>query len=266
MNQINIKQSLENHFGIGFMTRIDNDTLYVKLKDSDDDKFFIKAKVINDVRLNVEANIENHAANFLRLIGRSNRQKRINFDSLWKSNNKGEIKVYVNNRRVSDENFIVPNEVWDSFYIEFTEMPYENDSEDKELTRVIILLVEMMLSLVDYKVEGFSEGSKEEVISRKYERNPINRTICLNAKGYTCQICGFNFEEKYGDKAKMIIEVHHITPVSTIGDNYVIDPINDLIPICPNCHTLAHKKNPPYTPNEIKQMIKETSNSKEESK
>lgn len=258
MNQINIKQSLENHFGIGFKTKIDNDALYIKLKDSDDDKFFIKAKVINNIRLNIEADIENHAANFLRLIGRSNKQKRINFDLLWKSNKNGEIKVYVNNRRVSDENFLIPNEIWDSFYIEFTEMPYENDNDDKELIRVIILLTEMMLSLVDYKVEGFSEGSKKEVISHKYERNPINRTICLNAKGYTCKICGFNFEEKYGAKAKMIIEVHHIKPISELGDDYIIDPLKDLIPICPNCHALAHKKIPPYTPEEIKKMIQDS--------
>ncbi|SFC98944.1 hypothetical protein [Clostridium uliginosum] len=34
------------------------------------------------------------------------------------------------------------------------------------------------------------------------------------------------------------------------------DAINDLIPICPNCHLVIHTKEPSYTPQEIKKMLK----------
>jgi len=36
------------------------------------------------------------------------------------------------------------------------------------------------------------------------------------------------------------IEVRHVVPVSQLGDDYVVDPKDDLIPLCPNCHAVAH--------------------------
>lgn len=90
--------------------------------------------------------------------------------------------------------------------------------------------------------EDFVEGEQELVTSTKYERNPQARAACLAYHGYTCKICGMNFEETYGPECKNIIEVHHIVPLSKIGENYVVDPIKDLIPVCPNCHTAVHRK------------------------
>lgn len=52
------------------------------------------------------------------------------------------------------------------------------------------------------------------------------------------------------------IEVHHITPVSMLGSGYKINIDEDLIPVCSNCHSMLHKKNPPYLPDELKSIIK----------
>lgn len=35
-----------------------------------------------------------------------------------------------------------------------------------------------------------------------------------------------------------------------------MDAVNDLIPICPNCHLVIHAKEPEYAPQEIKKMLK----------
>jgi 5-methylcytosine-specific restriction protein A len=51
-----------------------------------------------------------------------------------------------------------------------------------------------------------------------------------------------SFEKTYGPEFKDIIEVHHIVPLNQIGEAYAVDPINDLIPVCPNCHTALHSK------------------------
>ena len=51
-----------------------------------------------------------------------------------------------------------------------------------------------------------------------------------------------SFENTYGPEFKDIIEVHHIVPISEIGEKYVVDPVRDLIPICPNCHAAIHSK------------------------
>ena len=88
----------------------------------------------------------------------------------------------------------------------------------------------------------FVEGEQETIFTTKYERNPQARAACLAYHGYTCKICGMSFEKTYGPEFKDIIEVHHIVPLNQIGEAYVVDPINDLIPVCPNCHTALHSK------------------------
>ncbi|MBQ7426534.1 MAG: HNH endonuclease [Prevotella sp.] len=64
-----------------------------------------------------------------------------------------------------------------------------------------------------------------------------------------------DFEEKYGEIGRGFIHVHHLIPISSIGEDYVIDPINHLVPVCPNCHNMLHRKDPPLTPEELKKLI-----------
>ena len=53
-------------------------------------------------------------------------------------------------------------------------------------------------------------------------------------------ICGFDFEEKYGELGKGYIEVHHIKPLSEIDEEVVVNPETDLICVCSNCHRKIH--------------------------
>lgn len=107
---------------------------------------------------------------------------------------------------------------------------------------------------VDSEIE-YSEGKTKKVLINSYERNPIARKKCLEHYGLNCQVCGFNFEETYGEIGKDFIHVHHKIDISTIGNEYSINPINDLIPVCPNCHSMLHKKKPAYTIEEIKDLL-----------
>jgi len=100
------------------------------------------------------------------------------------------------------------------------------------------------------------EGIRRRVMLNVYERNKEAREKCLKFHEPTCLICGFNGERKYGSLGKNIIHVHHIIPLSKIGGHYKVDPINDLKPLCPNCHSLIHKKEPPYSIDELKSIIK----------
>lgn len=93
-------------------------------------------------------------------------------------------------------------------------------------------------------------------MSVRYERNPINRKLCLYKKGYSCVVCGTNLFEKYGEIGRDYIEIHHTTPVSMMGDGYILDIDRDLEPLCPNCHAMIHRKNPPYTIDELRNMIR----------
>lgn len=100
------------------------------------------------------------------------------------------------------------------------------------------------------------EGAVKHVMVNSYERNPQARNKCINYYGCICSICGIDFGERYGVAAAGYIHVHHLKEISKIGQEYQVDPIKDLRPVCPNCHGVIHLRNPPYTADEIKNMIR----------
>jgi len=102
----------------------------------------------------------------------------------------------------------------------------------------------------------YSEGTVNQVSVTKYERNPFARKECLDYYGFSCSVCDFNFEKYYGSIGFKFIHVHHLTQVATIKQEYKVNPIKDLRPVCPNCHAMLHKQNPPLTIDELKQQIK----------
>lgn len=99
------------------------------------------------------------------------------------------------------------------------------------------------------------EGAKKQVYVNSYERNSSARECCVKHYGARCIICGFDFEEVYGKVGKDVIHVHHLKPLHEIGETYRVDPIHDLRPVCPNCHVIIHKSNPPYSIDEVIAMI-----------
>ncbi len=104
---------------------------------------------------------------------------------------------------------------------------------------------------------AFVEGESSDIVLNQYERNRRAREACIRHYGSRCAICGFDFEATYGNDFRGIIQVHHIVPISEIGHEYTVDPIKDLIPVCPNCHVALHsKKGGVYTPDELKELLK----------
>lgn len=102
----------------------------------------------------------------------------------------------------------------------------------------------------------YFEGALGKVTVNAYERNPDARRECVNHHGTSCAVCGFNFGATYGDIGSGFIHVHHLKPLGSIKKGYHVDPINDLRPVCPNCHAMLHKRNPPYSVDELTAAIK----------
>src|SRR5262249_34037621 len=90
--------------------------------------------------------------------------------------------------------------------------------------------------------ETFTEGAVRRVDVNRYERDRRARAACITHHGKVCSVCGFDFEKTYGTLGHGFIHVHHLTELSTVGPNYVVDPIKDLRPICPNCHAMVHRE------------------------
>lgn len=102
----------------------------------------------------------------------------------------------------------------------------------------------------------YKEGKVIQVFVNKYERNQRARIACIKAFGNKCYACGFDFEETYGDIAKGYIHIHHIKPLSDIKGEYQVDPLKDLIPLCPNCHSVVHLTKPELTIDDLMQRLK----------
>lgn len=101
----------------------------------------------------------------------------------------------------------------------------------------------------------FQEGGLKHVTLNKYERSKKAREACIAANGTACVVCGMDFGKVYGPEFAGRIEVHHIVPLNQIGKEYIVDPVNDLVPVCPNCHTALHsKKDGVYTVFDLRKM------------
>lgn len=104
------------------------------------------------------------------------------------------------------------------------------------------------------------EGALHSVVISKYERNADARLACIEHYGAICFVCNFSFEETYGRLGRGFIHVHHLVPLSSISREYLVDPIRDLRPVCPNCHAMLHRKDPPLSTKKIAQLISERVN------
>lgn len=105
------------------------------------------------------------------------------------------------------------------------------------------------------KPERYFEGATKTIAVNAYERNGMARSACIKHHGAVCAICNFNFEAAYGAIGKGFIHVHHIIPLAEIRREYEIDPIRDLIPVCPNCHAIIHLTQPVMSVEELRSYL-----------
>lgn len=105
--------------------------------------------------------------------------------------------------------------------------------------------------------EDLFEGAELSVISDRFERNKKARELCLAAHGTACAVCGFDSGKVYGPLFAGVIDVHHRVPLSEIREDHVVDPVKDLIPLCPNCHRAIHSKpgGGAYSVEELRAML-----------
>jgi len=99
------------------------------------------------------------------------------------------------------------------------------------------------------------EGESETVIAKRRKRNVELRDAYVAKYGYRCGACGMLMSEVYGEAAKDLIEVHHLRPLSQRIDGGSLTSLEDLVGLCPNCHSVAHRRNPVYSPAEIQDFI-----------
>jgi 5-methylcytosine-specific restriction enzyme A len=102
----------------------------------------------------------------------------------------------------------------------------------------------------------YEDGAVRKVLINWYERNSKARKICLAKHGIRCAVCRMSFEERYGSRGRGFIHVHHLDPLGRRKHSKRIDPVKDLIPVCPNCHAMLHASSPPINIEELVEEVR----------
>ena len=266
-----IKNILEETFDIPFDVQggmnFDEPWFKVIPENEMEELFEVKVSFRQKIRIIVEIVPQKYAKNMINDMHSADVRKRalfLKYIHLLGSYG-AKTEVFINQESCdcfSDDTW---NKEWNKFRVRITKSPI---SEENELFNGTLIAadwvksaVAMILSLLNVEnteeKSFYEEGGSGSVLVTRYERNPINRELCLAANGYQCKICGFDFEKQYGEVGKGFIHVHHKELISSHQEKYFIDPETDLIPVCPNCHAMLHRKKPPYLPNELIKIISE---------
>ncbi|MDZ4779604.1 MAG: winged helix-turn-helix domain-containing protein [Planctomycetia bacterium] len=100
------------------------------------------------------------------------------------------------------------------------------------------------------------EGEHKLVWTVTYERNQQLRAAAIRIHGVNCMACGFSFSVAYGQLGEGYIEVHHLNPISQLESPRQVDAATDLVVLCANCHSMAHRrKGRPYSLDELRESL-----------
>ncbi len=268
-----VKKHLEDAYDIPFEVNggMHYDDAWYRIKPSghEEELFDIEVRFKNQLRLIIEVKPEKYAAFSIKDMSTASEEKKELFAEYARqlSIMKAKTDFFINDTPYDPENPSEWPSVWKNYRLRVSRSPIVSEEETFNQAEVAsswaIIVAGMFLSLLnviqtedDYPLEG---GVKKVEIN-KYERNPLNRELCLAANGYKCKICGFDFEAVYGDLGYHFIHVHHIKPVSESKEAYKINPTKDMIPVCPNCHAMLHQVNPPLMPDDLVKIIEKNSN------
>lgn len=104
-------------------------------------------------------------------------------------------------------------------------------------------------------VEGRLLTRVHKLRERSSDLPGLKKRAVLRATGkLDCEGCGFNFRARYGEHAGDYAEVHHLTPLSELGEN-VKTTLADLAVVCANCHRMIHRRRQWLTMEELRGLV-----------
>ena len=90
------------------------------------------------------------------------------------------------------------------------------------------------------KPDTFIEGGIRQITIELRRRDPeLRRQAIIKNGGYKCNICGFNFEDTYGEYGDKFIEIHHLIPLHESEEKHSVT-VDEVAVVCSNCHSILH--------------------------
>ncbi len=118
-----------------------------------------------------------------------------------------------------------------------------------------------VLSDSEEDLTSVNEGNVIYKLHKLRERNPslarLKKKKYLDKYGkLDCEVCGFDFFNKYGQLGMGFIECHHRTPLANLEES-TKTKLEDLALVCSNCHRMLHKGIDTLSIKELKTLIEE---------
>ncbi len=108
--------------------------------------------------------------------------------------------------------------------------------------------------------EEAEEGRVVTALHRRYERSReiVRRKkerVLAQTKRLACEVCGFDFQARYGERGSGFIECHHAKPVHQLKPGNKTR-LEDLHLLCSNCHRMIHAKRPWLSLPELTEILR----------
>lgn len=106
-------------------------------------------------------------------------------------------------------------------------------------------------------LKSFLEGQKKERVLELVQRNPRLTIEAKMQRGLDCEICGFNFEKKYGVLGRDFIEVHHLRQLAKLDGEVRKVSVEDVRVVCSNCHSIIHCQKDMLSVQKVKRALRQ---------
>ena len=151
-----------------------------------------------------------------------------------------------------------PNDELESEYLAFTsKLGITPNNKNRKYWRLNLQGVDFVNNAA--ADDGFPEG---KLVERKHKSRERNQALVAAAKDVFlknneklhCEICGFDFETKYGIRGRGYIEAHHTIPVSDMEPGQKTR-LEDIALVCSNCHRMLHRSRPWLEMEQLRKLV-----------
>jgi 5-methylcytosine-specific restriction protein A len=101
------------------------------------------------------------------------------------------------------------------------------------------------------EISDDEEGAEGRLLTRAHRFRERDRKLVAKKKDQVfkrhgrlvCEVCAFNFQDRYGLHGAGFIECHHTKPLETLNAGSTTK-LADLALLCANCHRMIHARRP----------------------
>ncbi|MBV9790282.1 MAG: HNH endonuclease [Chloroflexi bacterium] len=149
-------------------------------------------------------------------------------------------------------------EVWDEFANNIYKLYQTADSIRKSAAQITESSTDYSFDSED---EEFPEGKLLTQIHKRKERNrkaveQKKQKVLEETGKLVCEVCEFDFAERYGPLGYGYAECHHTIPVFQLTEEHRTR-LADLAIVCANCHRMIHHSRPMLSITELRVLVEQ---------